>query len=111
MTVTWIEYDKEELFDRCIRTTGGWVDGHKWDEYISSWPDEAKPYLEAIRADVLAKGLRLTGEQHQYSDCGMPKFPDNTVAAFSFRAWGDLMAAIWNTEEGVSKYSYIDFYC
>ena len=39
-----------------------------------------------------------------------PVFDDGTVGSFSFRAWGDLMAAIWNTEENTNKYSYMDFY-
>jgi hypothetical protein len=39
-----------------------------------------------------------------------PVFDDGTVGGFSFRAWGDLLAAVWNTAEGTTKYSYMSFY-
>jgi hypothetical protein len=31
------------------------------------------------------------------------------VATFSYRGWGDIMAAIWSEEEN-KDYNYMDFY-
>ena len=39
----------------------------------------------------------------------MPLFSDGKVATFSFRGWGDLMAAIWSEAED-KDYGYMDFY-
>ncbi len=36
-------------------------------------------------------------------------FNDGTAGMFSFRAWGDLMAAIWAEHEN-RDYGYMDFY-
>jgi len=79
------------------------------EDYIENWDHEVTPYLEAIRRSVIKNGFRLTGEDHQYRDCGVPLFEDLTIAEFSFRAWGDLMAAIWAEEEN-KDYHYMDFY-
>jgi hypothetical protein len=88
---------------------GGWVDGEKWPEYIAGAADGAVPYLEAIRSAVVKDKLRITGEQHQHYEW-TPVFSDGTHGGFSYRAWGDMMAAIWNTEEDTEEYSYMSFY-
>lgn len=111
MKITWIPYAAAESMPHIISTSGGWFDnGHRWADYIETWSNPATPYLEALRADIIAKGIRYTGEQHQYTDDGVPLFDDGHVATFSYRGWGDLMAAIWSTEED-KDYSYMDFYC
>jgi hypothetical protein len=60
---------------------------HRWKDYIEIWKPEAQPYLEAIRASVLENALRLSGEQHQNDEKGVPLFSDGKVATFSFRGW------------------------
>lgn len=107
----WITYPKEDEYpENEAGGLGGWVNGEKFEEYITQYDTVAHPYLEAIRKDVIAKGLRLTGEQHQHQPNGVPLFTDGTVSTFSYRGWGDLMAAIWNSEENTDKYRYMDFY-
>jgi len=92
---------------------GGWFgfkeSGQRWKDYKETFIEITQPYIEAIRQSVIEKHLKLTGEQHQYSDQGVPLFSDNTVGLFTFRAWGDIMAAIWSEEEN-KDYSYMDFY-
>lgn len=66
-------------------------------------------YFEALRKEILAKGIKLGGYFHQSNtEAGVPVFSDGKVATYSLRAWGDLMAAIWSEKEG-KNYSYIDF--
>lgn len=89
---------------------GGWfTKGHRWKDFIDDIIEQKKSYYEAIRQSVVDNGLRITGELHQNSDSGIPLFEDDTVGIFSWRAWGDLMAAIWSEEED-KDYSYMDFY-
>lgn len=83
--------------------------GQRWNDYVSLFHKRAIPYINAIRDSVLANNSRITGEDHQYSDNGVPLFSDNTVGLFTYRAWGDIMAAIWSEEED-KDYSYMDFY-
>jgi hypothetical protein len=39
----------------------------------------------------------------------VPVFDDGAIATFSFRAWGDLMAAIWADTDG-RRHGYMDYY-
>lgn len=88
---------------------GFFRDGMRWKDYIGLVCDDDRKYLEAIRESVVSNGIRYSGETHQYGDSGVPLFSDGTVGQFSYRAWGDLMAAIWSTEEK-RDYEYMDFY-
>lgn len=109
--IDWIAYDGSDKYKESIGGMGGFFQrGMRWNEFIERYVDEYKPYYEAIRQDVIEKGIRITGAGHQYSENGVPLFEDNTIGAFSYRAWGDLMAAIWSEHEDMD-YSYMDFYC
>jgi len=81
----------------------------RWKDYIERFSKEARPYLQAIRRDVLKKKLTYTGEDHQNKEDGCPLFNDGTACSMSWRAWGDLMAAIWSTKDN-KDYCYMDFY-
>lgn len=81
----------------------------RWKNYVSSIKPDTIPYAEAIRESVLKNNIRFTGKEHQNSDQGVPVFEDDTIGSFSFRAWGDIMAAIWSEEEN-KNYTYMDFY-
>jgi len=110
----WIAYiDIEEYKEAPCGGMGDWFNwkekGQRWKDYIELCEPEAVPYLEAIRSSVLEKKLKITGQQHQFIENGVPLFEDNTVALFTFRGWGDLMAAIWSEEEDID-YDYMDFY-
>jgi len=109
--VEWISGKQAEKYPEAPCTDlGGWFGrdkpGERWSDYIEDWGPKAQLYHEAIREAVLASEIRGGGFWHQ--DQGVPLFDDGTVASFSFRAWGDLMAAIWSTAED-RDYSYIDF--
>lgn len=83
--------------------------GDRWINYIDTMEDWEKPYLEAIRIDVINRGIKMSGAEHQNLPNGTPEFNNGKVAIFSYRAWGDLMAAIWSEVEN-TNYSYLDFY-
>lgn len=107
--VDWLSLDEitEEMKESC-GGLGGWVSGHKWDEYIKQMPSEEHQHLEALRAAILEEKLRVGGDEHQHNYT--PLFSDGTIGSFSFRGWGDLCAAIYNTHEDTDKYEYMSFY-
>ena len=118
--IDWISYEEAEKRKEVVGSFGGFFDnGMRWQNYLehvessglhlAAWTTPEVEYLEAIRASVLEKQLRLTGQDHQYSEHGVPVFDDGTVAMFSYRGWGDLMAAIWSEAED-TDYNYMDFY-
>jgi hypothetical protein len=106
-------------YDSCIHVEGsatdlggwgGWIEkGHRWHDYLANLDDRKKPYFEALRRDIVARKIRESGLWHQCESEGVPVFDDGSVVCFSQRAWGDLMAAIWSTEENCD-YQYLDFY-
>lgn len=124
--VDWLDY--EEIGERCASCggMGGWFNsghiftdpekydpethgkGQRWKDYLESRHPDEHPYVEAIRESVLVHKLRVNGSQHQNTHT--PLFSDGTIGTFSFRGWGDLMAAIWSEEED-KDYTYMDFYC
>lgn len=111
ITVEWIAYDDAGGRED-IGTMGGWVEGEPWDEYLAKVHKEVRPHYEALRRAIVARGLREGGDWHQTAEDGVPLFSDGTVATFSYRGWGDLLAAIWNSEPGAPAggYGYMDFY-
>lgn len=119
--VDWIPYEKASELPEAVGGMGGWFGldedwsswrevRHRWADYIAIWNDDVKPYVEAIRASVLKHELRFRGDEHQHSEHGCPLFSDGKTATFSYRGWGDLMAAIWSEKED-KNYCYMDFYC
>lgn len=111
---TWPE-DTELDSDDILSWMGGnpeTLEGKRveWDEYLDSFVSTIHPHLEALRADIIANHIRGDGTWHQEDPEGTPMFSDGKIMALSFRAWGDLMAAIWTTEDD-KHYSYMDFYC
>lgn len=109
--IKWVSYEEAEEMPQSIGGSGGWFGhGMRWDDFISAWQDGAVPYFEALRKEVVEKEIRYNGDQHQHSEEGCPVFDDGTAATFTFRGWGDFMAAAWSEHENVD-YSYMDFYC
>lgn len=90
---------------------GGWFNweskGMRWKDYVATWRVPA--YAEALRKEIVEKGIRRGGDWHQNDEEGTPLFSDGKVGSFTYRAWGDLLAAIWSEEEG-NDYTYMDFY-
>jgi hypothetical protein len=110
MVKDWLP-DSNGYKESFILLGGIFKDGMRWNDYIFSfdpeWSKSNQKYIDALRLCIIENNLRKGGAWHQYE--GNPLFSDNTVAIFSFRAWGDLMAAIWSTEEN-RDYNYMDFY-
>lgn len=104
----WISWEESEKYDESVGLMGGWVEGERWKEYLETHSPKSLEYLEALRERILEEKLKVGGDEHQLNY--VPLFSDNTVATFSFRGWGDLMAAIWNEYEGKNEYCYMDFY-
>jgi hypothetical protein len=111
----WMAYDDAEKLGTDITLFGGWFSAwphagrrHRWDDYIERWKPRVRPYLEALRAEVLRLGLRETGFWHEEDPRGVPVFEDGTVLLCSMRAWGDFMAAVWGEEDDL-PYCYVSF--
>jgi len=110
----WIHYGTASNFPEApCGGLGGWFNfnerGQRWKDYKEAFKKITHPYIEAIRKSVIDNHLKITGQEHQYSDHGVPLFSDGRASTFSYRAWGDIMAAIWSEEEN-KDYSYMDFY-
>lgn len=102
--IDWLSYDEAHKKTESIGGSGGFfAEGMRWQDYIDELKPEQIPYAEAIRRAVVKNNIRDTGPWHQQQ--GVPLFNDETVGTFTFRAWGDIMAAIWSTEEN-KDYSY-----
>ena len=85
---------------------GGYItEGMRWEDHHLC----GQPHAEALRSEIVKHGIRSTGWQHQFDPGGAPRFSDGSYGRFTFRAWGDLMAAIWATEEN-KDYHYMAFY-
>ena len=106
--IDWISGDDAQEKEVSIGGMGGWAqNGARWNDLISGISSEQKPYYEALRASILQEHIRVAGDTHQNEY--VPLVSDGTVGSFSFRAWGDLMACIWATEDN-TDYNYMDFY-
>ena len=92
-----------------------------WEEYVYNYEvdynlqDNYREYVKRIKyldkiktiLDEHPEYHGLTGEQLQekYND-----YLDGTYITFSWRGWGDLMAAYMNSKIKKRKYHYMDFY-
>ena len=109
----WVAYDDvDEYPEAPIGGLGGWFgfkEPNTWRDYLGAWAPEAHPHIHALRESIVERGVRWGGDWHQNADDGTPVFSDGSVATFSYRAWGDLLAAIWSDVDG-RAYSYMTFY-
>lgn len=111
----WINYDNTQQYqENGIGGLGGFFNfqtsGMRWKDYIETFELERDIiYIEALRYEIVNKNIKEAGSWHQNSGVGVPLFEDDTIAKYSYRAWGDLMAAIWSEQEN-RDYCYIDFY-
>ena len=63
-----------------------------------------------LRESIIKNQIGWTGKSMQ--DFGyetVPLWSNGKVDTYSWRAWGDLMAAVWSSEDN-KDYSYMDFY-
>lgn len=108
----WIPENESDKYDgNDLGGMGGWFkDGMRWKDYLENYKEEAWPMLEELRRSILENKIRMTGQEKQ--DSGQPSVPlwnNNTVTIYSWRGWGDLMAAVWSESEN-KDYHYMDFY-
>lgn len=98
---------------RRLVDVGGWGGGiqagDRWNNYIIDIDKRYVAHHEALRRAIIVLGLRRGGDWHQNAPNGVPVFDDGAVGTFSFRAWGDLLAAVWAEFDG-RDYSYMNFY-
>ena len=109
IVVEWAPYDVERP-ENDLGGLGGWVQGENFEAYLQDVSSHMHAHARALRDAIVQAGIRSTGNDHQNQPDGAPVFSDGTVSRFSCRAWGDLMAAIWNTAENTNRYGYLDFY-
>jgi len=125
MTVKeWITYGEQDIRTDLTKNNlggmGGWFNAHlihdkanvhpnhTWEDYLNAIGKSSKEYAIALKEEILSKDIHYTGEDHQYSFEGVPVFDDNTYSTFSYRGWGDLMAAIYTSEE--KPITYMEYY-
>jgi hypothetical protein len=111
---SWASIDRPgfDMFDedKVVGGFGGFFkDGKTWAAYENHMPEPWRPYLRALRDDIRARRIREGGDWHQEHPNGCPVFSDGKVGMFSYRGWGDLMAATWCEPDG-KPYHYMDFY-
>jgi len=87
----WVSHNEAEIYTvSCGGVSGGWFnrsnEGHRWKDYIKTFDDNVKLYLEAIRKEVIDNNLKFGGNTHREEMT--PLFSDDTIGRFSYRAWG-----------------------
>ena len=82
---------------------GGDNSNHSWEDYLKNYKEEYQPHILLVR-EALEKlnWIGDTGEQHSNDTCFV--FSDGNSFGFSWRAWGDLMQAIVDKNEGYMQY-------
>ena len=121
----WITYQEAEgKEENGLGGWGGWfgydemnrgADGRwtmsraRWPDYLDYFEPKARPELEELYQSIVANRIRCTGEEHQSGAVAVPLWDNGKVDTYSMRAWGDLMAAVWSTEDN-KDYGYMDFY-
>jgi hypothetical protein len=81
----------------------------RWPEYLTQYSIEWHPHLEAIRRAIVERKVWAGGDWHQYSAHGIPVVDGGHFMSCTWRDWGELLAAIWNSEL-VECYTYMDLY-
>jgi hypothetical protein len=113
LPVTWLSYDALDTLDGFnldnLGGSGDFKEGIRWPEYLTQYAAEWHLYVEAIRHAIIAGKVWAGGDWHQYSPHGVPVVAGEHFMGCGFRSWGDLLAAVWNTELG-RNFSYLDFY-
>lgn len=105
--VDWIASDDIPENAPIIGGMGGWVDGEDWHTFSAQLKKGELPYYNALKTYIKANDLWNGGFWHESEGC--PVFEDGTVISCSYRAWGDIMAAVHNSIERSHPYSYYDF--
>lgn len=82
---------------------GGDATNPTWEKYLYSFNKELQPHLKLIRKAIEElEWIGKTGEE--ISNNYTFVFSDGQAWGFSWRAWGDLMQAIVDKQEGYMMY-------
>lgn len=83
--------------------SGGDSSNPSWEEYLSNYKDEFKPHVILLKEAI--EKIGWIGEKAE-SICNYTwfVFSDGQKWGFTWRAWGDLMQAIVNKNEGYMTY-------
>ena len=82
---------------------GGDDSNPTWEVYLKDWFEEYRPHINLIK-DAIEK-LEWVGETGgSKANTTAFEFSDGICISFSWRAWGDLMQAIVNKQEGYLTY-------
>lgn len=110
-TVTWQSYDS--TVDLPGFNLSDFGNGHEnapnWPAHVAEYPAQWHLHLETIRQAIISNKVWAGGDWHQDSAHGVPVLSDGHFMSCSWRDWGGLLAAIWNSELG-EHFTYMDFY-
>ena len=85
---------------------GGFRGPMTWDFYLSGFEEDLHHRLEILKEDVISKWNDLDQFRNpRFSEENYFLFEDGSAFTFSFRAWGDFMAAVQNNGQ-----THKDFY-
>lgn len=110
--VNWINnYEAKNKKSNGLGGMGGFfATGMRWKDYLEIFIKEVHPQLEVLRKSILENKIKFTGQEMQRDNTKtVPLWDDGTVTHYTWRSWGDLMAAVWSEEEN-KNYNYLDFY-
>jgi len=93
---------KKRLFSEPIRITGGDCTNPCWDDYLHDWNVNSRKYPIMIRQAIEELGWIGDGAEKRAGNTFY--FSDGMSFIFTHRAWGDLMQAIIDKNEGFRKY-------
>jgi poly-D-alanine transfer protein DltD len=96
-----MDYDLDD--EKCHVIMGGDPSNPSWEQYLGQWKEEFQPYIKLIR-DCIKEHPCYKGTAGKYANDYYFKFNDGHEFGFSWRAWGDLMQAIVDENEGYMAY-------
>ena len=103
MKITISYKDREVSKENDKTIMGGDPSSPSWKEYLNGWKKEDRPYVVGIRKAIKEAGIlgKVAGEM---ANDTWFEAEDGVRFGFSWRAWGDLMQAIVNKNEGYMSY-------
>lgn len=84
-----------------------YIDEKKAEEYSNI----TKECEEVLIKYCIDNHVFKTDYEHQGGKNGVPVFDDKYILTYTLRAWGGLMADVWNEILKTDKFGYLDFYC
>lgn len=103
--------EAEDKKENGLGSSGGFFEcGMRWEDYKNRFKKIVHSMLEELRRSIIENHIKWSGEAMQdYGYDTVPLWSNGKVDIYSWRGWGDLMAAVWSSEED-KDYCYMDFY-